>query len=233
MIVPSGEMRRSVRRDASATAPERPRSGGDAPTSSAPQSRLRSPLLIVPLLLVLGAALWSAWVYAEIRHYASIDEARPADAIVVFGAAEYDGRPSPVLRARLEQALTLYDQGLAPFVITLGGSDGEQHSEGAVGHDFLLAHGVPESQIIAETQSVNTEQSARRLFAIARENHIHSIIAVSDGTHLFRIRALCGRYGLTVYTSPRAVGRPISARERARRIGHEILSYTAWRLGIH
>ena len=223
MIVPSGEMRRSVREGAPGRQGER----------SAVGRRLRSPLLILPLLLVLGAAAWSAWVYVQIRHYASIDEARPADAIVVFGAAEYDGRPSPVLRARLEQALTLYDQRLAPFVITLGGSDGEQHSEGAVGHDFLLTHGVPESQIIAETQSVNTEQSAHRLAAIARENHIHSIVAVSDGTHLFRIHALCARYGLTVYTSPRAVGRPISAWDRARRMGHEILSYTAWRLGIH
>ncbi len=221
MIVPPGEMRRSVRQGAAGR--ERRPSRGRRP----------SPLLLLPLLAVLGAAGWSAWVYLKIGHYASIDQARPADAIVVFGAAEYDGRPSPVLRARLEQALTLYDQGLAPFVITLGGSDGEQHSEGGVGHDFLLAHGVPESQIIAETQSVNTEQSARRLAAIARENHIHSIIAVSDGTHLFRIHALCTRYGLTVYTSPRPMGRPISSWDRASRMAHEILSYTAWRLGIH
>jgi uncharacterized SAM-binding protein YcdF (DUF218 family) len=228
MIVPPGEMRRSVREGAAGR-------GGERPVARGPvaRGRLRSPLFILPLVLLLAMLVWSAWVYVEIGKYASIDQARPADAIVVFGAAEYDGRPSPVLRARLEQALALYHQGLAPFVITLGGSDGEQHSEGAVGHDFLLAHGVPESQIIAETQSVNTEQSARRRAAIARENHIHSIIAVSDGTHLFRIHALCASYGLAVYTSPRAVGRPISVWERARRMAHEIVSYTAWRLGIH
>ena len=87
---------------------------------------------------------------------------RPADAIAVFGAAEYDGRPSPVLRARLDHALDLYRRGLAPMIITLGGGDPtDLHSEGGVGHDYLLAHGVPEAAIIAETESDNTEQSAR------------------------------------------------------------------------
>jgi uncharacterized SAM-binding protein YcdF (DUF218 family) len=225
MILPSAEMRKSMREEAITGEPGR----------SAPPARFRSRSLALGVLtlLVACALAWSLWLYLEIRHYSSIDEARPAGAIVVFGAAEYDGRPSPVLRARLEQALTLYRRGLAPFVITLGGSDGEQHSEGGVGHDFMIAHGIPESQIIGETQSANTEESARRLAAIARENHITSIIAVSDGTHLFRIHALCRSYGLTVFTSPRVVGRPVSAWERARRIGHEMVSYTGWRLGIH
>jgi uncharacterized SAM-binding protein YcdF (DUF218 family) len=225
MILPSAEMRKSLREDA----------GTGEPGRSNLSARLgsRSLPLVVLSLLVACAVGWSLWLYLEIRHYSSQDQAQPAGAIVVFGAAEYDGRPSPVLRARLEQALTLYRQGLAPFVITLGGSDGEQHSEGGVGHDFMVAHGIPESQIIAETQSANTEESAKRLAAIARENHITSIIAVSDGTHLFRIHALCQSYGLTVFTSPRVVGRPVSAWERARRIGHEMVSYTGWRLGIH
>ncbi len=186
------------------------------------------------LLLLIVAAAWFLWVYGEIQHYAHTDEAHAADAIAVFGAAEYDGRPSPVLQARLEHALSLYGRGLAPFVITLGGgSGGEQHSEGGVGHDFLQAHGVPESQIIAETQSGTTEASARRLAAIARENHLASILAVSDGTHLFRIHALLQSYGLLVYTSPRPIGRPISLGDRVERTLHEMLSYTGWRLHIH
>jgi uncharacterized SAM-binding protein YcdF (DUF218 family) len=185
------------------------------------------------MLLAAGAAVcWVLWVYAEIKHYAKVDEARPADAIAVFGAAEYDGRPSPVLRARLEQGLLLYQRGLAPLIITLGGSGDQQHSEGGVGLDFLVGRGVPESRIIAETQSRTTEESARRLAAIAAENDIHSIVAVSDGTHLFRIRRLCESYGLRVYTSPRAVGRRIGRWRRAQRVAHEIASYTGWKLGI-
>ena len=185
------------------------------------------------LLLTAGATVcWVLWIYGEIEHYANTDEARPADAIAVFGAAEYDGRPSPVLRARLEQGLLLYQKGLAPLIVTLGGSGDPKHSEGGVGHDFLVAQGVPESRIIAETQSRTTAESARRLAAIAEENHIHSILAVSDGTHLFRIHQLCESYGLTVYTSPRAVGRPIGRRRRAQRLAHEIASYTAWKLGL-
>ncbi len=190
---------------------------------------------IVRFLLTLGAAAiigWFVWVYGQIGAYASRDEARPADAIAVFGAAEYDGRPSPVLRARLDHALQLYQEHLAPLVITLGGG-GIDDSEGAVGHDYLLAHGVPESQIIAETQSTNTEESAERLATIARENHLNSIIAVSDGTHLFRIHALCAKIGLTVYTSPRQQGRPLTSWEEAQRLLHEMLGYTLWRLHMH
>ena len=185
------------------------------------------------VLAAVGAGCWVLWVYRQIEHYATTDEARPADAIAVFGAAEYDGRPSPVLRARLEQGLLLYRRGLAPLIITLGGSGDPQHSEGGVGHDFLVAQGVPESRIIAETQSRTTDESARRLSTIAQANHIHRILAVSDGTHLFRIHQLCESYGLTVYTSPRAVGRQIGRLARAERLAHEIASYSGWKLGLH
>lgn len=189
--------------------------------------------LLVAAILI-GAAGWTAWVDGQIRYYAHHDEAQKADAIAVFGAAEYDGRPSPVLRARLDHGLELYNRGLAPLLITLGGSDpGEPHTEGGVGHDYLLAHEVPEAAIIAETQSSNTEQSAKRLAVIARANHLNSMDVVSDGTHLFRVHALCEHYGLKVYTSPRPVGRSIPWTESFERTAHEILSYTAWRLHMH
>jgi uncharacterized SAM-binding protein YcdF (DUF218 family) len=184
--------------------------------------------------VVAGAVVWVLWVNGQIRYYARRDEARPADAIAVFGAAEYDGRPSPVLRARLDHALELYRRGLAPLMITLGGGDpADLHSEGGVGHDYLLAHGVPEKAIIAETQSDNTEQSAERLAVIARTNGFKNIVVVSDGTHLFRIHAICEQDGLQVYTSPRPVGRSIPKEQRVKRLAHEIASYTAWRLHMH
>jgi uncharacterized SAM-binding protein YcdF (DUF218 family) len=189
---------------------------------------------VLRILLAAGliaAAGWFLWVYGQIRYYATHDEARPADAIAVFGAAEYDGRPSPVLRARLDHALELYRERLAPLIITLGGGEGgPRDSEGGVGHDYLLAHEVPESQIIAETRSTNTEESAARLAAIARKNHLNRILAVSDGTHLFRIHALSASMGLNVVTSPRPEARPLGFWDSARRLMHEMFSYTLWRM---
>jgi uncharacterized SAM-binding protein YcdF (DUF218 family) len=213
MIVPKGNLRSVSRR----TGPTRVRL-----------------LLWTAGTLVVGTVGWVLWVNGQIRYYARRDESRPADAIAVFGAAEYDGRPSPVLRARLDHALELYRRGLAPLMITLGGGDpADLHSEGGVGHDYLLAHGVPEKAIIAETQSDNTEQSAERLAVIARTNGFKNIVVVSDGTHLFRIHAICEQDGLQVYTSPRPVGRSIPKEQRFKRLSHEIVSYTAWRLHMH
>lgn len=201
---------------------------------SAQQGSVRGKILLSLLLLLFSAAaVWSLWVYWQIRSYASQDEARPADAIVIFGAAEYDGRPSPVLRARLDHGLMLYRRGLAPMVITLGGQGDEVHTEGGVGHDYLLAHGVQESNIIAETLSSNTEESARRLAAIARENQLHRLVIVSDGTHLFRIHALCAAEGLDVYGSPRPQVGNLDFYHEVQRYLHEILSYTAWRLHLY
>jgi len=191
-------------------------------------------LILLSGLLVVGMAGWVLWVNGRIQYYARLDESRPADAIAIFGAAEYDGRPSPVFRARLDHGLALYQQGVAPLIITLGGSaEEDSHSEGGVGHDYLLAQGVPEGRIIAETQSSDTKESAERLALIAGANHLRRIVVVSDGTHLFRIHALCGEEGLDVYTSPRPPGKPISRWQAAQRLCHEIASYTAWRLHMH
>lgn len=206
-----------------------------------PEANLRSPRRassirprhlgwIITALAVLAALLWIGWVESQIRYYAAQDQARPASAIAVFGAAEYDGRPSPVLRARLDHGLALYQQKIAPLIITLGGGDpADRHSEGGVGRDYLMAHGVPDSAIIAETESTNTEQSARRLAVIARANHLHTIVVVSDGTHLFRVHAICSSLGLNVLTSPRRLQRPLPFNLRMKRTAHEIGSYTFWR----
>lgn len=183
------------------------------------------------LLVALG---WFIWVYQQISQVASEDQAQPADAIAVFGAAEYSGRPSPVLHARLDHAVELYRKQVAPLVITLGGGDDKDsgHTEGGVGRDYLLANGIPFGNIIAETRSTDTEQQVHRLAAIAQENNLKSIVVVSDGTHLFRIRELCQDVGLHVYTSPRPMLGHISNYDLAMRYFHEMLSYTAWRLHV-
>ena len=211
---------------------------GEVLESSAVRGAIERPswarriLATLVLLFVVAIGAWFAWVFRQIRYYATHDGAQPADAIAVFGAAEYDGHPSPVLRARLDHGLALYRRGLAPMIITLGGQGDAYHSEGSVGRDYLVAHGVPESRIIAETRSNNTKASAEQLAVIARANQLPRVIAVSDATHLFRIRALCQHYGLQVFTSPRDYGRPIRRRDRVRRIAHELMSYSLWRLGL-
>ncbi len=189
--------------------------------------------LVIVLVLVAAAALWCRWVYGQIEWYAARDQAAPADAICVFGAAEYDGRPSPVFRARLDHALQLYRRGLAPLIITLGGPGGDQFTEGSVGRSYLESRGVPEENIIAETESTDTEESTRRVAVIARANQLRRLIIVSDGTHLFRIHAIASADGLDVLTSPRPEPEFEQGNMQFQRLAHEILSYTAWRLHLH
>jgi uncharacterized SAM-binding protein YcdF (DUF218 family) len=185
-------------------------------------------------MLLLVALGWFVWVYQQISQVAGEDQAQPADAIAVFGAAEYSGHPSPVLHARLDHTVELYRKQIAPLVITLGGGDDKDsgHTEGGVGRDYLLANGIPFGNIIAETRSTDTEQQVHRLASIARENNLKSIVVVSDGTHLFRIRELCQDAGLHIYTSPRPMLGHISNYDLAMRYFHEMLSYTAWRLNL-
>lgn len=193
------------------------------------------PLRWIVLIIVLFIAGWFLWLDRQIEYTAHIDNAQPADAIAVFGAAEYDGRPSPVLHARLDKAVQLYDQGIAPIIITLGGGTDKDsgQTEGGVGRDYLLANGVPFDHIVAETHSVDTEQQVHLLTAIAARHHFQHIVVVSDGTHLFRIAYLCRRDGLSVYTSPRAPLGHIDDIDAAKRVWHEMLSYTALRLDLH
>lgn len=186
--------------------------------------------LIAVLVFVCGALCWCGWVYVQIQHYAGIDDAAKADAIAVFGAAEYDGRPSPVFRARLDHAAALFNHGIAPLIIALGGDGGDEYSEGGVGRSYLMGVGIPESAIIAETKSRSTAEAARRLAVIARTNQFRRLVVVSDDTHLFRIHAICAANGLDVLTSPRPRVDVEGGNSDFDSIRHEILSYTAWRL---
>jgi uncharacterized SAM-binding protein YcdF (DUF218 family) len=201
------------------------------PTAAHPFLRFLGRVLGVALLVALG---WTVWVVHRINQVASEDQAQPADAIAVFGAAEYSGRPSPVYHARLDHAVSLYQRQIAPVIVTLGGGSDRDSgkTEGGVGRDYLLAEGVPYAAIIAETDSFTTSQQARRLAEIAQERHFHHLIVVSDPTHLFRIKVLCEMNGLDVYTSPRSALGHIDDYDLAMRYLHEILSYTALRLRL-
>ena len=230
MIVPSSNMRKKSNSGIRPKA--KPYSYRNKPVTGGFARFCRRVLLFV-LVVVL---CWFGWVYHEIQSVARNNQAQPADAIAVFGAAEYAGHPSPVLHARLDHAVSLYNEKIAPVIITLGGGAGagdNGNTEGGVGRDYLLANGVPYDRIIAETESIDTEQQAERLAAIADANHFHRIVVVSDGTHLFRIRELCRAQGLEAYPSPRPLLGHISALDMDERILHEMLSYTAWRLHLH
>ncbi|HVP54218.1 MAG TPA: YdcF family protein [Candidatus Eisenbacteria bacterium] len=162
---------------------------------------------------------------------AGVDEARPADAIVVFGAAEYAGRPSPVYRARLEHAYELFEQGMAPLIITTGGAGGDpKFSEGQVGRDYLSKLGVPDVNLIAETQADDTGQSARRVAVILEANQLSSALLVSDAYHLYRAKRMMEREGITVYVSPRPDSIPKTRWGRLLAALREAFSYTLYRL---
>jgi len=185
---------------------------------------------VVAALMVV--AVFSS-IFVTILNDSTKQELHPADAIIVFGAAEYDGRPSPVFKARLDHANELFRQGLAPVVITTGGSAADpKFSEGGVGHDYLMRKGVPESALIAETQASDTAESAERVAAIMRANHMSSCLAVSDAYHMFRIRMLLMHQGLRVFLAPRADSRPKSAWSSVVALGKESASYLLWRAGL-
>jgi uncharacterized SAM-binding protein YcdF (DUF218 family) len=186
------------------------------------------------LLAVVGAlCLFFGVTGSRIVRAAAEAPAKKADVIVVFGAAEYAGRPSPVYRARLDHGSELFQKGMAPVVITTGGSAQDpDFSEGGVGRDYLLRRGIPEQALIAETQGSDTAQSAARVANIMRTNGMSSCIAVSDAYHVFRIRALLEKEGVHVELAPRPESRPHPLWERFAAVMREAASYLAWKAGL-
>ena len=186
-------------------------------------------------ILALLAGGWAEWnMYAAIRRQAGHDEARPADAIVVFGAAEYNGAPSPVLKARLDHAQELDDRALAPAVITTGGPGGDPHfTEGGVARDYLIQQGVAEDKIISDTRSDTTYESVQAVAQILKQRHARTCVAVSDGFHLYRIKLMFRALGITAYTSP-APDSPIEDDPTLRTFYslREMVDTTVWHLGL-
>jgi uncharacterized SAM-binding protein YcdF (DUF218 family) len=157
-------------------------------------------LSVVWLLSLGGVMLWG------IR-----DAARPVDAIVVLGAAQYAGRPSPVLRARLDHALALWKQGLAPHVILTGGKGaGDTTTEAAVGRAYMRRHGVPDSVMLLENQGRSTDESMGGVARLMLLQRLDDAILVSDPFHMMRLQILSWRHGLHGLPSPTRTS-PISA----------------------
>ena len=166
------------------------------------------------LVGALAALLLLAWLasLSSVLLWARRDEARPAGAIVVLGAAQYVGRPSPVLRARLDHALELWRRGLAPRLILTGGTGvGDTTSEAAVGRRYALRRGVPDSAIVLENRGRTTSESMRAVAGYMETRPSSKVILVSDPFHMLRLSILARRFGLTPYTSPTRTS-PISRR---------------------
>src|SRR5512138_766754 len=151
-----------------------------------------------------GVVIYVAYVSLRIEQQSTIDEARPSDVILVLGAAEYRGRPSPVFKARLDHALALYRVGLAPRILTTGGAGGDpQYTEGGVGRAYLVSHGVPSEAIVVEPEASTTAQSTTAAAEIMHRMGLLSCLLVSDGYHIFRAKKMLADQGLKVYGSPR------------------------------
>jgi uncharacterized SAM-binding protein YcdF (DUF218 family) len=159
------------------------------------------------VLVVAGGWLLSL---ALVIVWEKLDTRRPAHAIVVLGAAQYDGKPSPVLRARVDHAIQLWRRGLAPLLIVTGGRGlGDTTTEAAVERRYAIAHGVPDSAILLEPESRSTSESLRNVAAMIKQES-REVILVSDPFHMLRLSILARRFGLRPRTSPTRTS-PISA----------------------
>ena len=194
--------------------------------------RFRRVLLLAAgvLVVLLAYPAWLAWRIWDQSHN---DEVRYADAIVVLGAAQYDGRPSPVLRARLDHALYLYREDLSPTVIVTGGrQEGDRFAEAEVGASYLEGEGVPPEAILAEEEGTTTLESLERVHDMAGEEDIDTVLLVSDPMHSERIKTMAEDLGFAeAWTSPASyVELNRTRRTKAQELLHEIASLAAYEL---
>ena len=173
-------------------------------------------------------------VARQIQRQSAIDEAHPADVIIVLGAAEYRGRPSPVLKARLNHALALYREGLSPYIMTTGGSGGDPvFTEGEVGRGYLTQRGVPSEAILVEPEGTTTVQSLEGAAEIMRRMNFHSCIVVSDGYHIYRVKRFLQARNVQVYGSPRPDLVAKSPNRMRWLYLRQAFGYSLWQMGIN
>jgi uncharacterized SAM-binding protein YcdF (DUF218 family) len=182
-------------------------------------------LLAVLTVLLLGYLACFVGVVLTSRQ----DQRHPAGAIVVLGAAQYNGKPSPVLRARLYHALGLYREGLSHTIVVTGGiGTGDRVSEATVGRQYLVAHGLPDSAVVVRPEGRSTQASIRSVAEWAREHSVERVLLVSDPFHMLRLRLEARHAGLRAWTSPTTTS-PISASRHEEVL---FLAAEAWKIPI-
>src|SRR5881397_3492836 len=187
--------------------------------------------MLAGIIVLITISFYFAYLYRQIRDSAVRDEAQPADAIVVLGAAQYNGRPSPVLKARLDHAYELYKQGNSKKVITTGSYGPDPNfSEAHVSTQYLIQHGVSVANIITEQGSGSTYDSIQAAAGLMHAKGWTTALVVSDGFHLFRIKRMFQDNGILAYTSP-APNSPIEIAS-SQRFWHslrEVILFSAYR----
>jgi uncharacterized SAM-binding protein YcdF (DUF218 family) len=159
--------------------------------------------LLVAMLL--GAVVAFGWASFRIWQTGNRDDRPNSDAIVVLGAAQYDGRPSPVFRARLDHAIDLYKTGVARYLIVTGGkAQGDRSTEAASARAFALTKGVPDAAILVEDRGRTTLESLHAVATLLRDKQLASAVFVSDRTHMLRVLRLARDEGITAFGSPTA-----------------------------
>jgi uncharacterized SAM-binding protein YcdF (DUF218 family) len=188
-------------------------------------------LSLPPLIFLLG---YLFYVANKIERQSLIDESQPADVILVMGAAEYRGRPSPVLQGRLNHALLLYLRHLAPYILTTGGAGGDPNfTEGEVGRAYLVTHGVPAEAIITQPVGSTTVQSIDAAVETMRRMNLRSCIVVSDGYHIYRVKRVLEAEGIKVYGSPRPPAGSLTLTELRLLYLRQAVGFMLWRAGIN
>jgi len=174
------------------------------------------PRFYVRITVAVAAVVLITWVVSMVMvaRVGRRDDAQKADAIVVLGAAQYVGRPSPVLRARVDHAVSLWKRGLAPTLILTGGTGvGDTTSEAAVARKYAMSRGVPDRVIEVEIRGRTTSESMSAVARIMDDREQSSVILVSDPFHMLRLSILARRHGLEPYTSPTRTSPITSNRE--------------------
>lgn len=179
-----------------------PPGDGPPPPAGSRARRWRRRILRGIGLLVLALLLYVAVTFLQVWRASSRDDLARADAIVVMGAAQYDGRPSPVLEARLNRALDLYERGLAPRIVVTGGRQaGDTFTEATSGYNWLRSHGVPDSAILKEVHGRSTVESLQATARFLGEQGFDDVLLVSDGYHALRALGIAREVGLDPHVS--------------------------------
>jgi uncharacterized SAM-binding protein YcdF (DUF218 family) len=190
-------------------------------------------VLLVGLVLLVALLAWPAWLAYQVWDQSHKDELHSADAIVVLGAAQYDGTPSPVFKARLDHAAYLYKQGLSETVVVTGGrAEGDRFTEAEAGEMYLADQGIPSGSIMLETEGKTTLQSLKNVKQIADQQGITTVLLVSDPLHSERIKRIATDLGFeetyASWASYTNLNRSLST--KSKELVHEVVSLMAYEI---
>lgn len=205
--------------------------GGSEPPTARPHRSWGRRLGWAMLALVVAVVAYVGGTFVQVWRASGTDGARPAGAIVVLGAAQYDGRPSPALRNRLDHALDLYERDLAPLIVVTGGrQEGDRFTEATVGYNYLRARGVPDAAIRKEVQGHTTYESLAATSRFLKREDVHDVVLVSGPAHSKRLAGTASDVGLSAAISPadgtptlRSLARETAAVSLGRIIGYRRL----------